>query len=494
MPKSKRRKSPVAGASVPPELVDETAASSPSEAIATPETDTSSDLPTNATFETASEPLVSSSAKFEAKPLTESASSLPTAVSATDGPLLPNAIPNSGVPFAAISEPRPLIADQKQRSVAGASPRPTKEPKEWFARLRIREDRLARLWVTNLMGRDVVVWSPKEKRWVALLSVPELRHAIKTAELERANSPRSVARRPSTVVPARLSQPPAMLPPEPPPPLALTHTSSAGELRLQSIAQGAARSSQMSEEIDAPRPSVPSFPPSYLSAASSYPRSYSVPPLAAFNRQGWKWRAFERVVWLMAGVLLVVAFSGVGANDEQSSYFEPAAVELAGDEREQPRSLGEWFTGPTEQTRAPGVDGATGIADSNCAGTSAEQPNSGHESLSRAVPATVPVSRSPSLLREDSGRDEQNASSQSDFDLTTARVALVSAANNARNCPGNSIRGRVVVTFAPSGAARSVDIPLLIGDGVDRDCIARAFKGVRVPPFTGGAVAVKKEF
>jgi hypothetical protein len=81
-----------------------------------------------------------------------------------------------------------------------------------------------------------------------------------------------------------------------------------------------------------------------------------------------------------------------------------------------------------------------------------------------------------------------------DLNFPAIRAALFNAAAVARTCPGESISGKTVVTFEPNGTVRSVDIPLLIGDRPDRNCIVRSFKALRVPPFTGRAVAVKKDF
>ena len=51
----------------------------------------------------------------------------------------------------------------------------------WYVRLRIRDDRLAKLWVWKLADHDVIVWSESEERWKRLLAVPELRAAVRSA-------------------------------------------------------------------------------------------------------------------------------------------------------------------------------------------------------------------------------------------------------------------------------------------------------------------------
>ncbi len=51
----------------------------------------------------------------------------------------------------------------------------------WYVRLKIRDDRLAKLWAWKLAEHDVIVWSEAEERWKQLLAVPELRAAVRKA-------------------------------------------------------------------------------------------------------------------------------------------------------------------------------------------------------------------------------------------------------------------------------------------------------------------------
>ncbi len=66
------------------------------------------------------------------------------------------------------------------------------ESRKWFVRLRIRDDRLAKLWVWKLADHDVIVWSEAEERWKKLLAVPQLRAAVRqatTSAYARKNAP-----------------------------------------------------------------------------------------------------------------------------------------------------------------------------------------------------------------------------------------------------------------------------------------------------------------
>lgn len=55
------------------------------------------------------------------------------------------------------------------------------EDRMWYVRLRIRDDRLAKLWVWKLAEHDAIVWSESEDRWKKLLAIPELRAAVRQA-------------------------------------------------------------------------------------------------------------------------------------------------------------------------------------------------------------------------------------------------------------------------------------------------------------------------
>jgi hypothetical protein len=216
-------------------------------------------------------------------------------------------------------------------------------------------------------------------------------------------------------------------------------------------------------------------------------------------------------------VLLVVILSATGSANEKASSFEPATYEVTAD----PDDYGEnastdptrihrfsaWLSGPRQHTPVkpplclnvsdgqPAQESSPVVEDqtnSDRVSSAADTKSPELATLRSAPTKTRPLV--PQFLRT----AVQDAATQpqvpEDFDFASARIALVNAAGNARSCPGSSIRGKVIVTFDPSGQARAVDIPLLIGDGVDRDCIARTFLSVHVPRFTGGAVAVKKDF
>ena len=97
--------------------------------------------------------------------------------------------------------------------------------------------------------------------------------------------------------------------------------------------------------------------------------------------------------------------------------------------------------------------------------------------------------------KDDDKKDDKVA--KAEFNRDAARSALAAAAGAASGCKkkgGPTGRGKVVVTFAPSGRATQATVgPPFAGTAVG-SCAAGAFRGASVPPFSGGAVTVSKSF
>lgn len=376
--------------------------------------------------------------------------------------------------------------------------------REWFARIRIREDRLARLWVSNLAAHDVVVWSKKEKRWVALLAVPELRSALERAEAEL---PKDGKRVPS-IAPTTVGRPPESLPPAPPLALMDPVAAGLGELRLRSIAQSQGAGLVAPGRVSYP----PMLPPRAVGewTAQRRQRTQSRQRDLRATPQPWHWRALERIAWVAAGVVGMFVVSSAGSTTENGARLEPAALLLTADyldpiaqrsnDTGNAATLAELLIGSPQQcqSRPAPCPSATN--------TPALEPQVEERGRETASPALRrPMTESPPRLRalpaqratpEAPTSDAQVPPDQVPLDLNfpAIRAALFNAAALARACPGENVSGKTVVTFEPNGTVRSVDIPLLIGERPDRNCIVRAFKALRVPPFTGRAVAVKKDF
>jgi len=84
-----------------------------------------------------------------------------------------------------------------------------------------------------------------------------------------------------------------------------------------------------------------------------------------------------------------------------------------------------------------------------------------------------------------------------EFDRGAASASLSSAAGTAKGCSvpgggGPSGSAKVQVTFAPSGRVSSVSVGPPYAGTPTGSCIAGAFKGAKVPPFSGQPVTVSK--
>lgn len=84
-----------------------------------------------------------------------------------------------------------------------------------------------------------------------------------------------------------------------------------------------------------------------------------------------------------------------------------------------------------------------------------------------------------------------------EFNVNAARSALTASAGAASGCgkPGGPKgRGRATVMFSPSGSASSVSVDGPFSGTPVGSCVAAAFRGARVPPFSGGPQSVTKSF
>ena len=70
--------------------------------------------------------------------------------------------------------------------------------------------------------------------------------------------------------------------------------------------------------------------------------------------------------------------------------------------------------------------------------------------------------------------------------------AIGRAASVATSCDGGRNDGKVSVTFAPSGAVKSVSLVKGFGDAAINGCVLQAFGRARVPAFSGDPVVVRK--
>jgi predicted Zn finger-like uncharacterized protein len=109
--------------------------------------------------------------------------------------------------------------------------------------------------------------------------------------------------------------------------------------------------------------------------------------------------------------------------------------------------------------------------------------------VQHAAPAAAPAARpAPAAAAE----------SDQPFNMGEAKARLAAVAGAVQSCKkagGPTGTGRVVVVFAPSGAAQSASVTGDPFEGTPTGgCVANHFRAVRVPAFAGGAFSVAKSF
>ncbi len=131
---------------------------------------------------------------------------------------------------------------------------------------------------------------------------------------------------------------------------------------------------------------------------------------------------------------------------------------------------------------------ATAAATATTAATTPPKDNSLAAAMAGAATAAPAAAAPPAAA---AGADQP-------FNMGEAKARLASAAGAAQGCKkpdGPSGSGRVVVMFAPSGAAQSATVSGPPFEGTPTGaCVAARFRGVRVPAFSGSPFSVSKSF
>jgi predicted Zn finger-like uncharacterized protein len=114
----------------------------------------------------------------------------------------------------------------------------------------------------------------------------------------------------------------------------------------------------------------------------------------------------------------------------------------------------------------------------------------------KTAPEKVVLAEEPSS--DDKGSEAPAEETKPPFDTSAAKAALEAASASASSCKsddGPTGRGKVQVTFAPTGRATSASvIEGPFGGTSVGGCVAKIFRGAKVPAFSGDAVTVSKSF
>ncbi len=425
--------------------------------------------------------------------------------------------------------------------------RESDDSRMWYVRLRIRDDRLAKIWAWNLAEHDAIVWSDSEDRWKQLLAVPELRAAVRKETT-------------SAFVRQRTTS-------DAPPPMAASKVPALVDIESEEIPTQAQRQAERSSSpqedneptrvrLYVPNSRVPapvdpflqalttSIPPAVITnPAPEIPRAPKLPTFeteqvvqkstvqaaAQSGVAGWervrrrsRWiRSFEsfranatvkNMGWALLPVLGAAVFAvALNRSAESSSSARYASSPTPADgtyldwlvEKNQlAQTLATKLvgaapvcSGAVSTPAAPGI-----LAPEQLAPVTESEHGSARVSRWRASPAGGAArSRAPEKASNLTGKAGVSASAvsaagSSDFDRDAARTALRFAIARAKNCSNAGVSGTAMVTFASSGTVQGVQILQLVGDDVDPSCVSRAFSVSRVPPFVGSAVTVRKNF
>jgi predicted Zn finger-like uncharacterized protein len=116
-----------------------------------------------------------------------------------------------------------------------------------------------------------------------------------------------------------------------------------------------------------------------------------------------------------------------------------------------------------------------------------------------AAPATPPPAKvAQAAPAREAPRPAAAAESDQPFNMGEAKARLAAVAGAVQSCKkpsGPTGTGRVVVVFAPSGAAQSASVTGEPFEGTATGgCVAAHFRSVRVPAFAGSPFSVSKSF
>lgn len=374
---------------------------------------------------------------------------------------------------------------------------------EWYVRLRLRQEHLAKLCAQNLAPSDTVVWSSDDQAWVPVLAVPQLLEAIReTAETEAKADRPAWALAPARAPGRELEVFDRVRPPPPRP------------------------KPRPSVTPNGPKPTiVPDPEPVVIESAQEEPE-VSVEDSALSQVWSERWSArlpmTVRLVWLVAGVAVTAAAVSImvrpatavvaPSRPQVKSPITPTTGSKATPlkvPRDRPQAAEPKPAPSSKATQSPQQNAVVSAEDLPMLSKSKERKDD--DRLKRvfagAVPVTLESAKEPASKPEARPRERAAVTRKrvqasvskphSDpraFDLAGARLTLAAASSRAKSCVDGPAAVTVVVTFASSGIVGSAHIARSKGDGVRRDCVLRAFQMSRVRPFEDGPKTVQKTF
>lgn len=271
-------------------------------------------------------------------------------------------------------------------------------------------------------------------------------------------------------------------------------------------------------EPPAPAPPPPSFSPAQMQGpASGYgPQGGMGMPMgmgAAGAYPGMEQPKKSPVGLIVGGVVALAAILGVvfvltrgggepakdpvAKNDTASSKPEAKADKADSKEDPAPDAAKADTTAAPSDTATPSGSAVAAAPPTAAPNGAAPTPAAGGPlppNTGKAGPKEGTKKEDPKT--EDPKKEEPPASGGTgSFDRGAAQAALGGAAGSAKGCKkdgGPTGSTKVQVTFAPSGRVTTVNVGAPFAGTPVGSCIAGAFKGASVPPFSGSPVTVSK--
>jgi hypothetical protein len=226
------------------------------------------------------------------------------------------------------------------------------------------------------------------------------------------------------------------------------------------------------------------------------------------KRGAWKWAASALGVCGVAAAgwwgLEARSASGAGSQSEVSAEAAPPVVAPPAEPAPQASaalSAAEVTPPPVARAEAPPSEAVQPAVPAEAAApeASAAAPEADTPPAPTPPPAAPTVASTrkarPSVERK-SARAERpkGAVVGLPFNRAAAKDALTSASGKVSVCKGASGKGKVQLTFSPSGRVSDASITSGSFPAGARACILRTFRAARVPPFGGLPVSVAKSF
>jgi hypothetical protein len=337
--------------------------------------------------------------------------------------------------------------------------------------LSLSADELARLWLRepNLNPSNVYAWSGKRGQWVPALSVPEVADQIVRARIEG-------VKKWSVLCASRISATIA-------PPPQLSRQLSGGiptENQLSSrrgsrlLPQSFNIVHHRTEELE---PQIKTFAHWRYSRSERLRSSIRKQVVGAgFQIDFYRTRArrylrrhvFRMASWTGVSIAAVVVVAWLSHNGRRmQTILEHSIAGKPGRTQNTQNVANSLPTFIVAQPSAPKVDDVM---------TTIDPPLN-----SRTLPTLADLPKKPTA-----------ASVMQHFDAGTAERAIEKSTARAQDCTDGDIYGKLVVTFFSSSYVQNVDFIQFSGDGIQRNCVADLVGKLRITPFSGGPVMVRK--